>query len=79
MPPATPVLAARELTTLAPCCQDGTLRVNQIPGQVFVQGDETLVVVPAALKVVTERLAAQGMTTPSGVLLYNDLARPVTS
>jgi hypothetical protein len=63
------------LTTLAQCCQDGTLRVNQIPGQVFVQGEETLVVVPAALKVVTERLAAQGITTPTGVLLYNDLAQ----
>jgi hypothetical protein len=73
--PAVPGLAARVLTTLAQCCQDGTLRVNQIPGQVFIQGDETLVVVPAALKVVCERLAAQGITTPSGVLLYNDLAQ----
>ena len=75
LPPATPGLAARVLTTLAQCCQDGTLRVNQIPGQVFVQGEETLVVVPAALKVVTERLAAQGLTPPTGVLLYNDLAQ----
>jgi hypothetical protein len=75
LPPTTPGLAARVLTTLAQCCQDGTLRVNQIPGQVFIQGDETLVVVPAALKVVCERLAAQGITTPSGVLLYNDLAQ----
>jgi hypothetical protein len=75
LPPATPGLAARVLATLAQCCQDGALRVNQFPGQVFVQGEETLVVVPAALKIVTERLAAQGMTTPSGVLLYNDLAQ----
>jgi hypothetical protein len=75
LPPVTPGLAARVLTTLAQCCQDGTLRVNQIPGQVFVQGEETLVVVPAALKVVCERLAVQGITTPSGVLLYNDLAQ----
>jgi hypothetical protein len=75
LPPATPGLAARVLATLAQCCQDGTLRVNQIPGQVFVQGEETLVVVPAAIKVVTERLAAQGITTPTGVLLYNDLAQ----
>jgi hypothetical protein len=75
LPPAVPGLAARVLTTLAQCCQDGSLRVNQIPGQVFVQGEETLVVVPMALKVVTERLAAQGITTPTGVLLYNDLAQ----
>jgi hypothetical protein len=75
LPPATPGLAARVLATLAQCCQDGTLRVNQFPGQVFVEGEETLVVVPAALKVVTERLAAQSITTPSGVLLYNDLAQ----
>jgi hypothetical protein len=75
LPPAAPGLAARVLATLAQCCQDGTLRVNQIPGQVFVQGEETLVVVPAALKVVCERLAAQGITAPSGVLLYNDLAQ----
>jgi hypothetical protein len=75
LPPTTPGLATRVLATLAQCCQDGTLRVNQIPGQIFVQREETLVVVPAALKVVTERLAAQGLTTPSGVLLYNDLAQ----
>jgi hypothetical protein len=74
-PPASPGLAARVLATLAQCCQDGTLRVNQIPGQVFVQGEETLVVVPAALKAVCERLATQGITTPTGVLLYNDLAQ----
>jgi hypothetical protein len=75
LPPTTPGLAARVLTTLTQCCQDGTLRVNQVPGQVFVQGEETLVVVPMALKIVTERLAAQGITTPPGVLLYNDLAQ----
>jgi hypothetical protein len=75
LPPVTPGVAARVLTALAQCCQDGTLRVNQIPGQVFVEGEETLVVVPAALKVVTERLAAQGIPTPTGVLLYNDLAQ----
>jgi hypothetical protein len=75
LPPTTPGLAARVLATLAQCCQDGALRVNQIPGQVFVQGEETLVVVPAALKIVTERLAAQGITAPTGVLRYNDLAQ----
>lgn len=72
LPPSA--LAARVVAMLAQCCQDGTVRVNQLPGQVFVQGDETLVVVPATLTVVRERLAAQGLATPEGVVLYNELA-----
>ena len=52
-------LAAQVLATLAQCCQEGVLRVNQFPGQVFVQADATLVVVPMALDAVRQRLATR--------------------
>jgi hypothetical protein len=60
--------------TLAQCCQEGPLRVNQFPGHVFVQATETLVVVPEGLKPVRERLAQHGVMLPGGGILYNDLA-----
>jgi hypothetical protein len=66
--------AAQVLATLAQCCQDGALRVNQFPGQVFVQDDVTLVVVPAALDAVRQRLAATGVRLPGNALVFNDLA-----
>ena len=62
------------LATLAQCCQDGVLRVNQFPGQVFVQDDATLVVVPAALDAVRQRLAPTGVRLPGNALVFNDLA-----
>jgi hypothetical protein len=74
VPPAQPALAARVLATLAQCCREGPLRVNQFPGHVFVQADETLVVVPEALKPVRDRLVQEGVTLPGGGVLYNDLA-----
>jgi hypothetical protein len=74
VPPAQPALAARVLATLAQCCREGPLRVNQFPGHVFIQGDATLVVVPEALKPVRERLAQEGVSVPGGGVLYNDLA-----
>jgi hypothetical protein len=74
LPPAQPALAAQVLATLAQCCREGPLRVNQFPGQVFVQAEETLVVVPEAFKAVRARLTQQGVTLPGGGVLYNDLA-----
>ena len=74
LPPPQPTLAAQVLATLAQCCQEGTLRVNQFPGQVFVQEDATLVVVPAALDAVRQRLAPTGVRLPGNPLLFNDLA-----
>jgi hypothetical protein len=74
LPPVQPALAAQVLATLAQCCREGPLRVNQFPGQVFVQAEETLVVVPEAFKAVRECLAQQGVTLPGGGVLYNDLA-----
>jgi hypothetical protein len=74
VPPAQPALAARVVATLAQCCREGPLRVNQFPGHVFVQTDETLVVVPEAFKPVRDRLAQHGVTVPGGGVLYNDLA-----
>jgi hypothetical protein len=74
LPPAQPTLAAQVLATLAQCCREGPLRVNQFPGQVFVQAEETLVVVPEAFKPVREHLAQQGVSLPGGGVLYNDLA-----
>ncbi len=66
--------AAQVLATLAQCCQDGALRVNQFPGQVFVHDDATLVVVPAALNAVRQRLAPTGVRLPGNALVFNDLA-----
>lgn len=74
VPPAQPTLAAQVMATLAQCCREGPLRVNQFPGQVFVLSEATLVVVPEALKPVRERLAQAGVTLPGGGVLYNDLA-----
>jgi hypothetical protein len=74
LPPTQPTLAAQIVATLAQCCQDGVLRVNQFPGQVFVQDDATLVVVPAALDAVRQRLAPTGVRLPGNALLFNDLA-----
>jgi hypothetical protein len=74
IPPAQPSLAARVLDTLAQCCREGPLRVNQFPGHVFVLAEETLVVVPEGLKPVRTRLAREGFTLPGGGVLYNDLA-----
>jgi hypothetical protein len=74
MPPAQPTLAARVLDTLAQCCREGPLRVNQFPGHVFVLAEETLVVVPEALKPVRQRLAREGVSVSGGGILYNDLA-----
>lgn len=74
LPPVQPTLAAQVLDTLAQSCRDGSLRVNQYPGQVFVRDAETLVVVPAALRVVRERLSQAGVTLPGNTLVYNDLA-----
>src|SRR5262249_47995366 len=48
--------------------------VNQFPGQVFVQDDATLVVVPTALDAVRQRLAALGVRLPGNALVFNDLA-----
>ena len=73
-PPPQRPLAAQVLATLAQCCQEGVLRVNQFPGQVFVQADATLVVVPMALDAVRQRLATQGVRLPGNALLFNDLA-----
>src|SRR5947209_1396730 len=67
-------LAVQVLVTLAQCCQDGTLRVNQIPGQVFVHDDATLVVVPAALTAVRQRLAPTGVRLPGNTVVFNALA-----
>src|SRR5439155_6815353 len=67
-------LAAQVLATLAQCCQDGTLRVNQIPGRVFVHDDVTLVVVPAALTAVRQRLAPTGVRLPGNTLVFTALA-----
>jgi hypothetical protein len=74
LPPPQPTLAAQIVATLAQCCQDGVLRVNQFPGQVFVQEDATLVVVPAALDAVRQRLAPTGVRLPGNALVFNDLA-----
>ena len=74
LPPPQPTLAAQIVATLAQCCQEGALRVNQFPGQVFVQDDATLVVVPAALDAVRQRLAATAVRLPGNALLFNDLA-----
>jgi len=74
LPPPQPPLAAQVLATLAQCCQEGGLRVNQFPGQVFVQDDATLVVVPAALDAVRQRLASTGVRLPGNALVFNDLA-----
>ena len=74
IPPAQPTLAARVLSTLAQCCREGPLRVNQFPGHVFVLAEETLVVVPEGLKPVRTRLAREGLSLPGGGVLYNDLA-----
>src|SRR5712691_11276061 len=67
-------LAAQVLTTLAQCCQDGTLRVNQVPGQIFVHNDATLVVVPTALTAVRQRLAPTGVRLPGNTLVFTALA-----
>jgi hypothetical protein len=48
--------------------------VNQVPGQVFVHDDATLVVVPAALTAVRQRLAPAGVRLPGNPLVFNDLA-----
>lgn len=74
LPPAQPTVAAQVLAILAQCCRDGPLRVNQFPGHIFVLAEETLVVVPEALKPVRERLAQEGITLPGGGVLYTDLA-----
>jgi hypothetical protein len=74
VPPAQPLVVARVLATLAECCRDGGLRVNQFPGHVFVRDAETLVVVPEVFKPVRARLAQDGVTLPHGGVLYNDLA-----
>ena len=74
VPPAQPTLAAQVMATLAQCCREGPLRVNQFPGQIFVLREATLVVVPEAFKAVRERLAQAGVTLPGGGVLYNDLA-----
>jgi hypothetical protein len=74
LPLAQPTLAARVLASLAQCCREGPLRVNQFPGHVFVQATETLVVVPEALKPIRARLIQDGITLPGGGVLYNDLA-----
>jgi hypothetical protein len=73
-PPPQRPLAAQVLATLAQCCQEGVLRVNQFPGQVFVQEEATLVVVPTALDTVRQRLAATGVRLPGNALVFNDLA-----
>ena len=73
-PPPQRPLAAQVLATLAQCCQEGVLRVNQFPGQVFVQDDATLVVVPTALDTVRQRLATTGVRLPGNALVFNDLA-----
>jgi hypothetical protein len=62
LPPAQPALASQVLAMLAQCCREGPLRVNQFPGQVFVQAEETLVVVPEAFKAVRERLGKPAVT-----------------
>jgi hypothetical protein len=67
-------LVTQVLTTLAQCCQDGTLGVNQIPGQIFVHDDVTLVVVPAALTLVRQRLALTGVRLPGNIEVFNALA-----
>ena len=73
-PPVQSALAAQVLTTLVQCCQDGTLGVNQVPGQVFVHDDVTLVVVPAALTAVRQRLAPTGVRLPGNTVVFNALA-----
>jgi hypothetical protein len=73
-PPPQRPLAAQVLATLAQCCQEGVLRVNQFPGQVFVQDDATLVVVPTAIDTVRQRLASTGVRLPGNALVFNDLA-----
>jgi len=73
-PSVRAALAAQVLATLAQCCQDGTLRVNQVPGQVFIHDDTTLVVVPAALTAVRQRLAPTGVRLPGNTLVFNALA-----
>ena len=67
-------LVTQDLTMLAQCCQDGTLGVNQIPGQIFVHDDVTLVVVPAALTLVRQRLALTGVRLPGNTAIFNALA-----
>ena len=67
-------LVTQVLTMLAQCCQDGTLGVNQIPGQIFVHDEVTLVVVPAALTLVRQRLALTGVRLPGNTAIFNALA-----
>ncbi len=74
LPSPQPSFAAQVLSMLAQCCQDGTLRVNQVPGQVFVHDDVTLVVVPAALDAVRQRLAPTGVRLPGNTLVFTALA-----
>jgi hypothetical protein len=74
LPPVQPTLAAQVLTALAQACRDGTLRVNQFPGQVFVLPEQTLVVVPEVFKVLCPVLTQAGVTLPGTGILYNDLA-----
>lgn len=74
VPPGAPTVAARVMAALAHGCRDGTIRVNQWPGHVFVHLSATLVVVPAGIDIVRHQLQQQGVRVPPGTVLYNDLA-----
>jgi hypothetical protein len=67
-------LASRVLTALKAACMDGTLRMNQFPGQVFVRDHDTLVVVPKALDVLRRPLLAAGVRLPENQAVYTALA-----
>jgi hypothetical protein len=67
-------LASRVLSALKGACADGTLRVNQFPGQVFVRSHDTLVVMPKALDVLRRPLQAAGVRLPGNEAVYTALA-----
>ena len=67
-------LASRILTALKAASTDGTLRLNQFPGQVFVRDHDTLVVVPKVLDVLRRPLLAAGVRLPENQAVYTALA-----
>jgi hypothetical protein len=67
-------LASRVLAALQAACADGTLRVNQFPGHVFVRQRDTLVIVPKVLDLLRRPLQAAGVRLPENPAVYDALA-----
>jgi hypothetical protein len=67
-------LASRVLAALKGACADGTLRVNEFPGQVFVRSHDTLVVMPKVLDVLRRPLRVAGVRLPRNETVYTALA-----